>query len=333
MESKRIFPFGAAIFCLGTAAFAADQSPAIVTVGSASMTQADVSRRIGALPAYQLSRYGSTPEEIKKRFVNEVLVPELLFGEEGLRRKLEQSPSMNDKRRDAMRDAVDRAVREEALVKQPVTAEEIKKYYDDNKNRYETPKRIRVWRVQVADEASAKDLIAQAKGADGTKKWSNFSREKSLDKATSQRNGDLGFVRADGSTDVPRVVVDKAVYAAVDKVTDGTIVATPLQEGDRWSVLWRRGSVEATKRTLEDETASIRQILERRRADTAKQELLAALRKEKLTEIHPELLTHIDAQAFGPPKRGPKSGALDKATRRPKRDSGAPVPKPISSER
>jgi peptidyl-prolyl cis-trans isomerase C len=332
MQSKRILPFGAAIFCLGTAALAADQSPVIVTVGSASMTQADVSRRIGALPAYQLSRYGSTPEEIKKRFVNEVLVPELLFGEEGLRKKLEQSPSMNDKRRDAMRDAVDRAVREEALVKQPVTAEEIKKYYDDNKNRYETPKRIRVWRVQVADEATAKDLIAQAKGADGTKKWSDFSREKSLDKATSQRNGDLGFVRADGSTDVPRVVVDKAVYAAVDKVTDGTIVATPLQEGDRWSVLWRRGSVEATKRTLEDETPSIRQILERRRADTAKQELLAALRKEKLTEIHPELLTHIDAQAFGPPKRDPKGGALDKATRRSKRDGGAPVPKPIASE-
>jgi hypothetical protein len=97
-------------------------------------------------------------------------------------------------------------------------------------------------------------------------------------------------------------------------------------------VLWRRGSVEATKRTLEDETASIRQILERRRADTAKQDLLASLRKEKLTEIHPELLTHIDAQAFGPPKRGPKGGALDKASRRFKRDGGAPVPKPISSK-
>lgn len=332
MESKRILPLGAAIFCLGTAALAADQATPIVTVGPASMTQADVSRRLAALPSYQLSRYGSSPQEIKKRFVDEVLVPELLFGEEGLRRKLDQSPTMNDKRRDAMRDAVDRTVREEALVKQPVTAEEIKKYYDDNKNRYETPKRIRVWRVQVADEATAKDLVTQAKGTDGTKKWSDFSREKSLDKATSQRNGDLGFVRADGTTDVPRVVVDKAVYAAVDKVTDGTIVGTPLQEGDRWSVLWRRGSVEATKRTLEDETASIRQILERRRADTAKQEVLAALRKEKLTEIHPELLTHIDAQAFGPPKRDPKGGALDKASRRFKRDGGAPVPKPAASD-
>lgn len=335
MESKRILTLGAAIFCLGTSALAADEPPApLVTVGPASMSQADVSRRIAALPSYQLSRYGSNPEEIKKRFVNEVLVPELLFGEEGLRRKLQDSPSMTDKRRDAMRDAVDKAVREEALVKQPVTAEEIKKYFDDNKSRYETPKRIRVWRVQVADEATAKDLVAQAKGTDGTKKWSDFSREKSLDKATSQRNGDLGFVRADGTTDVPRVVVDKAVYAAVDKVADGTIVAAPLQEGDRWSVLWRRGSVEATKRTLDEESASIRQILERRRSDTARQELLANLRKEKLTEIHPELLSNIDASAFGPPKRDQKGGPLDKASRRFKRDGGAPLggPKPVSSE-
>jgi peptidyl-prolyl cis-trans isomerase C len=335
MESKRILPLGAAIFCVATAALAADDAPAaIVTVGSASMTQADVSRRLAALPSYQLGRYGSTPEEIKKRFVNEVLVPELLFGEEGLRRKLDQSPALNDKRRDALRDAVDKAVREEALQKQPVTAEEIKKYFDDNKNRYETPKRVRVWRVQVADEATAKDLIAQAKGPDGTKRWSDFSREKSLDKATSQRNGDLGFVRADGTTDVPRVVVDKAVFAAVDKVADGAIVATPLQEGDRWSVLWRRGSAEATKRTLEEESASIRQILERRRSDTARQETLANLRKEKLTEIHPELLSNIDAQAFGPPRREQKGGALDKAARRLKRDGGAPLstPKPVSSE-
>lgn len=335
MESKRILTLGVAICCLGTTALAADQPPApIVTVGPASMTQADVSRRIAALPSYQLARYGSTPEEIKKRFVNEVLVPELLFGEEGLRRKLDQAPAMTDKRRDALRDAVDRAVREESLVKQPVTAEEIKKYFEDNKTRYETPKRIRVWRVQVADEATAKDLIAQAKGTDGTKRWSDFSREKSLDKATSQRNGDLGFVRADGTTDVPRVVVDKSVFGAVDKVADGTIVATPLHEGDRWSVLWRRGSVEATKRTIEEESPSIRQILERRRADTARQELLANLRKEKLTEVHPELLSNIDAQAFGPPKREPKGGPLDKAARRFKRDGGAPLggPKPASSD-
>jgi peptidyl-prolyl cis-trans isomerase C len=327
MKSKCLGPFVSVLLCLSGAALAADGSPVIVSAGPASMTQDDVERRLAALSSFQQSRYGSSPEEIKKRFVNEVLVSELLFGEEAARRKLDQTPAMQDKRRDALRDALDKSLKDEILKAQPVTAEDIKKYYDENKNRYETPKRIRVWRIQVADEATAKDLIAQAKGADGTKRWSDFAREKSLDKPTAQRNGDLGFVRADGTTDVPRVMVDKAVYAAVDKVPDGTIVSAPLREGDRFSVLWRRGSVEATRRTLEDETASIRQILERRRVDTARQELLTRLRKEQLSEIHPELLSNIDASAFGPPKRDPKMGGRDAdKSRRLKRDGGAPRP-------
>jgi peptidyl-prolyl cis-trans isomerase C len=324
MQSKRLGPFVPALLCFATTALAADDAAVIVSAGSAQMTAEDVSRRLASLSGYQLARHGSTPDEVKKGFVNEVLVPELLFGEEGARRKLDQTPEMTDRRRDALRDAVDRALREEVLEKEPITAEEIKKYYEDNRSRYETPKRIRVWRVQVDDEAAAKELISQAKGPNGTKHWSDFARERSLDKPTAQRNGDLGFVRADGTTDVPRVMVDKTVFVAVDKVPDGTIVSQPLKEGERWSVLWRRGSVEATRRTLEDEERSIRQILERRRIDGARQDLLAKLRKEQLTEIHPELLSHIDSSAFGPPKRE-KARVRDQA-RRPKRDKPSPHP-------
>jgi peptidyl-prolyl cis-trans isomerase C len=213
------------------------------------------------------------------------------------------------------------------LAKQPITQEELKKYFDENKARFETPKRVRVWRIQVADEATAKDIIAKAKGTDGIKQWSEAAREKSLDKATSQRSGDLGFVRADGSTDVPRVQVDPTVFAAVEKVGDGTVVPTPLKEGDRWSVLWRRGSIEATKRTLQDESASIRQMLERRRVDAARQELMTRLRKDAVSDFHPELLSHIDASAFGSPRRDNARELRDGGVRRLRRDGGVKAPK------
>lgn len=326
--SKRTAPFVFALACtVATTALAADQSPVVLTVGSATMTAADVSRRIAALPAYQVARYGSTPDEVKKRFVEEVLVPEMLYGEEGLRRKLDQSPALRDKTRQALREAIDRNLREEVLAKQPITQEELKKYFDENKARFETPKRVRVWRIQVADEATAKDIIAKAKGTDGIKQWSEAAREKSLDKATSQRSGDLGFVRADGSTDVPRVQVDPTVFAAVEKVGDGTVVPTPLKEGDRWSVLWRRGSIEATKRTLQDESASIRQMLERRRVDAARQELMTRLRKDAVSDFHPELLSHIDASAFGSPRRDNARELRDGGVRRLRRDGGVKAPK------
>ena len=199
-------------------------------------------------------------------------------------------PQLRDKVREALRDSVDRGLREEALKAQPITAEEIKKYYDDNKARYETPKRIKVWRIQVPDEPAAKAIVALAKGPDGPKRWSEEARERSLDKATAQRSGDLGFVRADGTTDVPRVQVDPAVFAAVDKVADGAVVSQPIKEGEIWSVLWRRGSIEATKRSIEDESDSIRQLLERRRIETARQDLLKRLKTEQVKESHPDLL-------------------------------------------
>jgi len=322
MQSKRTFSFVLALTAsVATSALAADQSPVLVTVGNATMTEAAVSRRLAALPAYQLTKYGKTPSEQKKGFVERVLVPEMLYGEDALARKLDQSPTLKDKLREAQRDAMDRGVRAEILAKEPITADEIKKYYDENRTRFETPKRLRIWRIQVADEATAKDVIAQSKGTDGPKKWNDLAREKSLDKPTAQRGGELGFVRADGTTDVPRVQVDPAVFAAADKVTDGTIVAQPLKEGDRYSVIWRRGSVEATKRTLEDETPSIRQILERRRVDKARQDLMAELKTKLVTDQHPELLANIDPASFSPPKR-------DGGARRQRREPGQHPPHP-----
>jgi peptidyl-prolyl cis-trans isomerase C len=326
MQSKRTFSFVLALTgTLATSAFAADQSPVLVTVGSATMTEAAVSRRIAALPAYQLSKYGKTPSEQKKNFVEQVLVPEMLYGQDALARKLDESPTLKDKLREAQRDAMDRGVRAEILAKEPVTADEIKKYFEENRSRFETPKRLRLWRIQVADEATAKDIIAQAKGTDGPKKWNDLAREKSLDKPTAQRGGELGFVRADGTTDVPRVQVDPAVFAAADKVTDGSIVPMPLKEGDRFSVIWRRGSVDATKRTIEDETPSIRQILERRRVDKARQDLMAELKTKYVTEQHPELLANIDPQSFAPPKR-------DGGARRQRKDVGPRPPHPVPGE-
>jgi peptidyl-prolyl cis-trans isomerase C len=320
----------ALLVCLSATSLAADEGKVAITVGSATMTTTAIERRLAALPSYQLSRYGATPEAVRKGFAEQVLVPELLFGEEALRRKLEQSPALTARVKDLLKEALDRNLKEEALQKEPVTREELEKYFDENRTRFETPKRIRIWRVQVADEATAKKLIADSRGADGVQKWREFARESSLDKATAQRNGDLGFVRPDGSTDVPRVQVDPLVFNTADKVEDGALVAQPLKEGDRWSVIWRRGSIAALKRTLADEERSIRSLLERRRIDKARKDLLARLQKEQVKESHPDLLSHIDMRAYGEPPSA-RTPTRDGTARRLTRDGGLKPPVPVGS--
>jgi peptidyl-prolyl cis-trans isomerase C len=104
------------------------------------------------------------------------------------------------------------------------------------------------------------------------------------------RGGNLGFVFPDGRTDVPQVRVDPALYTAASRVKDGELVAEPVKEGDRFSVVWRRGTLPKTSRTVDDERARIREVLLRKRVDDAVQALLEQLRKKFLGSAEPDLL-------------------------------------------
>ena len=102
-----------------------------------------------------------------------------------------------------------------------------------------------MWRILTDDEALAKKILSESKGVDGIKRWSQFARDSSLDKATHLRNGDLGFIHADGNTDTPTLRVDPALFAAADKLRDGELAAEPIKEGTHFAVIWRRGSMKA----------------------------------------------------------------------------------------
>jgi peptidyl-prolyl cis-trans isomerase C len=319
---------------LAGAAFAADQ-PAIVTVGPERLSAEAVAERLSRVPAVQLERYGATPAAARQGYVERVLVPELLFAAAAKEQKLDEHPKVKDRLRDLERDALERALRSDPAIKAKVTDHAIKDYYEANRSRFEIPKRIRIWRILVDDAATAQQIIADAQGKDGPKRWSQLARDKSLDKATALRNGDLGFVRPDGTTDAPRVQVDTALFAAADKLKDGEVSPTPVPERGKFAVVWRRGSMPEVKRTLKDEQGSIRALLERRELEAARRALLESLKKDAVTELHPELLEHIDTEAFGPPPKRKVDRDRPSERRRPdlKRPLKAhePAPPPSAS--
>jgi peptidyl-prolyl cis-trans isomerase C len=292
----------ALVGALSGVAFAADQ-PAVVTVGPESLSAQEVRERLSRVPGFQLARFGNNPEAARKGYVESVLVPELLFAAAAEEQKVFDRPEIRDRLRDAEKDALERALRSDPAIKAKVTDESVKSYFESNRARFETSKRIRIWRILVDDAATAQQIIADAQGKDGPKRWSQLARDKSLDKATSLRNGDLGFVRPDGTTDAPRVQVDAALFAAADKLKDGEVAPAPVPERGRFAVVWRRGSMPEVKRSLKDEEASIRALLERRETEEARRVLLDSLKKTGIKEVHPELLEHIDTAAFGPPPK------------------------------
>ena len=159
----------------------------------------------------------------------------------------------------------------------------------------------------VKDLELAKKIIADSQGAPGPAKWRNYASDNSLDTATKFRDGDLGFVRPDGSTETPQLRVDPALFAAVDKVQDGQIVPEPLQVQAGIAVVWRRGSLPAISRTVAQEAAAIRTLLTRQRLEAARQNLIAELRKQSLKAYDAQLLELLPDGMFAPPEGSARS--------------------------
>jgi peptidyl-prolyl cis-trans isomerase C len=274
----------------------------VLRVGSEAIDAAEVARRLGSLPPYQLATYGSTPQEIRKTFVESVLAPELAAAEEAKRLRLRERPELRDTLQDVLVQALADTLRDELRAQGAASDAQVREYFERHRARFETSERIRIWRISVRDEKAAQAILAEARGEQGVKKWTELARERSEDKATHLRDGDLGFVRADGTTDVPELRVDPLLFAAAAKVRDGELVPAPIREGDRWAVVWRRGTLPAVRRTLEQEAESIRQLLLRARLDESVLRLAGELRKRHVQQVDYELLENVAKDAFGEPE-------------------------------
>jgi hypothetical protein len=315
-----------ALLLLGAPALAADAKGPVVSAGSETADAAAVARALRRVPAFQLAELGSDDAARRRAVVEGILWRELAGAAEARARGLDKRTRTADRIRELYSRAMDAELSRETAQKRPVTDAEVQQYFEQHRERFETPRRIRIWRIQVGDEALAKKIIAESRGAGGPERWRNFAREHSLDTATKFRDGDLGFVRADGGTETPRLRVDPALFAAVDKLQDGEIVAEPLQLSGGYAVVWRRGSLPPITRTVAQEKPAIVTILTRQRLEEARKALLAELRKKSLSAFDPQLLETLPDSAFAlPAASAQKLPPLPSSAPAP---AGAETPKP-----
>ena len=317
-----------ALVLASASAFAADAGP-VVSAGPESAGPDVVARALRRVPAFQLAELGPDDAARRHAVVERLLAPELQRLAEARARGLDKRPRTADRLRELYARAMDAELSRTTAERQPITDAEVQKYFDDHRERFETPRRIRIWRILVNDEALAKKIITESQGAPGPAKWRNFARDSSLDTATKFRDGDLGFVRADGSTETPQLRVDTALFAAVDKLQDGQIAPEPLKLASGIAVVWRRGSLPPITRTVAQETPAIRTLLTRQRLEKARQDLIADLRKQSLKALDAQLLETLPDAMFAAPE--PAARSL------PPLPSGSPAPagaaKPEPGER
>jgi peptidyl-prolyl cis-trans isomerase C len=305
MRASKLFALGIALFATSWQARTvhADVSPDEVTivarVGTRTISAAEVSRRIAQIPPFQLRTLGKTADEVRRAFVDRVMVPELLLAQGAVDSKLAERDEVAEHVRGKLRNAMLAQIRAEATTGAPVTDAEVKAYYEANAAKYHAPARVQIWRIQVAKREEAVALLAELKKDASPKRWNELAREKSLDHATNLRGGNLGFVAPDGTTSEAGMKVDVALLAAVATAKDAELVPEPVKDGERWSVLWRRQSMRAIDRELAMEAPLIRPILVHERGETKTRALVEKLREERVTELNPDVVEMLEVSASG----------------------------------
>jgi len=282
----------------GDAAVDARRARVAIKVGSQTVTVGELEDRLAAIPPFQQATWGSSRDAIVKNFANDVIVRDLLLGAGAEQKKLDDEITTKTQKNRALSTATLRALKRGTPTPAAIPMADVQKYYDENKSHFDSPERIQIWRILVASQAEADAVLATAKRETTITKWNELAREKSLDKATNLRGGNLGFIAPDGSSNEAGLKVDGGLLKAVQSVKDGELSPQPVPEGSNFAVVWRRGTVPATKRTVDEASAQIRATLFRERSEIAEKKLIDDLRAKKVTGYNADPLKIIEIPAL-----------------------------------
>jgi peptidyl-prolyl cis-trans isomerase C len=320
----RAHPFVLALAIAGLATFAtrasavddpdqARRAGVVARVGARTITVGELEDRLAAVPRFQLVTFGATPDAIRRKFLNDVLVPEVLLAAGAEERHLESEPPTDHQLERARSNATLRAVRAQIGPATAITADEVKRYYEENKSHYDSPERLNLWRILCRTREEAVAVLDAARKDATVPSWNTLTRDHSLDKATFMRGGNLGFVGPDGTSNEAGLKVEPSIVKAASAVRDGELVPAPVAEGAYFAVVWRRGTVGASKRSVDDVAAQIKDTLWKEKKERAEKKLLDDLRARDVKELNEPLLAQIEIS--------PQDGAI-----LPKRRPGQVLP-------
>jgi peptidyl-prolyl cis-trans isomerase C len=302
---------GLAVAALGLAAAAFAQSPdakPVAKVGSGIVSLSEARARLREVPRFQLRTLGDSPSAIRHAFLEELISMELVV--QGARAdKLDELPEVREKilvrLKDALLENLQREIESEAI-----SDDAIKAYFEKNRAQYAPQTRLKLWRIVVKTRAEAEQILQTIKTDSEYKKdplagWEKLASERSIDRTTAMRRGNLGFVQADGATPQQDVRVNPALFKAALAVADGEVVPEPIEDEGLWVVLQRRGSHVTPERRLETEAGTIRSVLAKQRVRERIGALVDGLRKKHVSEVNVQLLEQLEISREG--DIGPRS--------------------------
>src|SRR4030043_1688305 len=161
----------------------------LAKVGNVTITQAELEREIKNLPDFAQKIFAGIGG--KERFLNELVKKELLY-QEALKKGLDKNTEYLKKVEDFKKiTLIGQLLEKEIESKAKVTDQDVKDYYEKNKEDFAPVSQIRMSLILVKTEEEAKKILERLnKGED----FAKVAKKSSVDLNSAKNGGDMGYL-------------------------------------------------------------------------------------------------------------------------------------------
>jgi peptidyl-prolyl cis-trans isomerase C len=159
----------------------------LAEVNSGSITTGDFERELKNLPEY-LKAMADTPQG-RKEMLDTMVIRELIL-QQAAKDGLDKGAEIEDKLQDLKkRLIVESFLKKKVEVESKVSDEDMKKFYEQNKDKFKSGDQIKASHILVKTEKEAKDVQAQLKAGGN---FEELAKKSSVD-SSAAKGGDLGW--------------------------------------------------------------------------------------------------------------------------------------------
>ena len=275
----------------------------LAEVNSGSITTGDFERELKNLPEY-LKAMADTPQG-RKEMLDTMVIRELILqqaSKDGLDKGADIEEKLQDLRK---RLIVESFLKKKVEVESKVSDEDMKKFYEQNKEKFKSNEQIKASHILVKTEKEAKDIAAQIKAGGN---FEELAKKHSTD-SSAAKGGDLGWF-GKGSM-VP--VFEKAALA----LKDGQ-VSDIVKSDFGYHIIKLTGKRPAGIRPLEEVKEQIKAAIMPTKQQEIFQKIKEELKKSAKIIIKEDVLSSIDGKKEEP-KTDEKKPAANTAPAAPEK--------------
>jgi peptidyl-prolyl cis-trans isomerase C len=230
--------------------------------------------------------------ERRRQFVDNFVMSRLIY-QKGVEAGYDRDPDVLRQLDELKRRLVVQRVMQERQ-SAPVDDAEVQAYYDANTTEFATD-RVKASHILVSDEALAEEIMEKIRS--NPDEFANLAKEHSIDKANSEKGGDLGFFGRGR-------MVKEFEDAAFELDADGE-VSDVVRTRFGYHIIKRTGREDGAVKPFEEvkNQIKIRLINDKRREQT--EAFLSELREAAGYEVDVEVLAEVPLDDLPEPARGP----------------------------